>query len=787
MVQSSRSPAQSYERAEQQVTGFLDNLSVFLRSDDELDRDPGQSSNLVRFPQPKENQPQRPTPTSSKPIDAKDKSPQSSLPPSQPLQTATEPAQPSSVSQPSREPTQQATVTPSTTVRQAAALEHSITELLELLAPEDRRVTALNALQQLLVLLGGQSPAPAPAIVEELNQLHSQQNQVQSQLSQFHTHQDQVRSQLNQLESRLDQVMALTVRHGKLLAQEQRLNPQPSSAAPAERQHSTETAETASPSAAVVSAKNIDSSASTDLSAVDSSQSSSALELVDSTQATPRETASLATSNESQLTLPNPQSAPTAQAEASPDQQVAIVSTDEPQQLALGQTDSEQPSNTDRVPQTQATQPEAPTQTAIEPLSTPSQLTVDPESIVVHTTAEVTKTVPQTVDPEPSSAPAQESEFESSALPEASTYAAATSDSTSTSETFIPPTPIPTPAMAKSSAAPETTIANSNAIKIDLRATQLDDSSELISADELTAALKLKAANTSSGSTSESSPQFLPFLKMTLLGLGVSAVVGSIWGLYRVFIYPQQALETQLSHTFAADPQLAIYRLDAQVKRNVVELSGILPNRQLRDHARTVVTQQAPNYTIDDQTIVVDQTVAQSVQQMRQTLNQTPGVDFEAAFNAGVVTLSGTAISAEEVERLAAAFAQMPGVESVENQLQVQPLSIPTRIYFEQNSASMPSVDTQRKIMPLAQLLKTHPHLQVQIVGHAHGSERNASIIAKTRAQTIQTALENQGIDRRRLHLLASTQNPPGMTKGADRWLGRCVVFEVIDNSTNKE
>lgn len=665
MVQSPHSPAQSYERAEQQVTGFLDNLSVFLQSDNGPEAEPNLYSNLVPFPAAPSNS-STPTPTQT---------PQPPSPPPLPppvkvwraLPPASLPSNPPADPQPT--PSIAAEATPilvSSTPENAAPLEpspeqelkHSISELLALLAPEDKRVTALNALKQLVVLLGDQAPAPDPQLIAELQQLRTEQEQVRSHLRQYQTQQEQTQAQLNQLqtdaarlsplqaeqeqtrsqlerlEARLDKVMTLTVHHSQLLKQNQQ--------------------------------------------------------------------------GESVNIPPN-----------------------------VGQ-------------ETQQTNPEAsppePPPTATHPAMEPeSKVAVAPDADVAEKTVATatTETASPTSGPEPTASCSDD---------------ALQDDQPQTPESQEPEFQQHEPQDS---------------------GTEASDPPQTAGTETLETPPSLNTVSTFPEPNAPDPPRFLSVVKMALLGLGVSTIVGITWGVYRVLLYPHQALETQLSQAFAADPELALYRLEAQVQRDGVALSGTLPNHQLRDRVRAVVVQQAPNRALNDQIIVVDAAVAQSVQQMSQTLNQTAGIAVEATFSAGIVALRGTAASRQEVERIARTFGQMPGVETVANQLRVQPLSIPTRIYFGQNSAQMQPMDAPRKIVPLAAYLKAHPHLQIQIVGYGHTSEANATAIAQTRAQAVQTALENHGVDRRRLQLSTSTHNPPGMAKGGERWLGRCVVFEV--------
>jgi outer membrane protein OmpA-like peptidoglycan-associated protein len=252
------------------------------------------------------------------------------------------------------------------------------------------------------------------------------------------------------------------------------------------------------------------------------------------------------------------------------------------------------------------------------------------------------------------------------------------------------------------------------------------------------------------------------------------------WGIYRMMTRTQRLLENRIDHTFTADPQLAVYRLDASIWRNTVTLTGTLPSRDLRDHAQQLASAIAPQFNLKDEIIVVDAQTEQEVGQLMNTFNQMDGVDIRAHFEQGTVLLTGRTIYPDGATQLGEAFRQISGVTSVENLVEVEPLAIATRLYFGQNSATIPESDYTAKLMPLENSLVQHPQWQVRIVGFAHPSEENPAALAEQRAQAVQTTLEDQGLDRARFRLDSRTTNPPGVNPGSDRWLHRCVIFEVI-------
>jgi outer membrane protein OmpA-like peptidoglycan-associated protein len=250
------------------------------------------------------------------------------------------------------------------------------------------------------------------------------------------------------------------------------------------------------------------------------------------------------------------------------------------------------------------------------------------------------------------------------------------------------------------------------------------------------------------------------------------------WGGYHYLTRHQRQLQQQLEQAVTTDPDLSLYRLQANVQGNSIILKGTVPDRSVRQQLTDLSQHLAPNHQIRNEIIVMDSPVMTAVQQTAATLNALEANTIQAQFEAGHVTLIGTTPSPENRDIIQARFQELTGVLTVDNQITVQPLSIPTRLYFGQNSATVPTVDRDAKLLPIRDVLQRHPHLTVNIVGYAHASETNPQQVAQSRAQAVQTLLEDYGIDRRRLLVTAGTSLPPNVQAEQDRWLHRTVVFE---------
>jgi outer membrane protein OmpA-like peptidoglycan-associated protein len=263
-------------------------------------------------------------------------------------------------------------------------------------------------------------------------------------------------------------------------------------------------------------------------------------------------------------------------------------------------------------------------------------------------------------------------------------------------------------------------------------------------------------------------------------GLILASLTLLSWGSYQYLTRHQRQLQQQLHQAVTTDPNLSLYRLNADVQGNSIILRGTVPDRAVHAQLTHLSQTLAPNHQIRDEMIVVDSPVIAAVQQTAATLNGLEANDIQAEFEAGHVTLTGTTSSSQNQTLIQERFQELTGVLTVDNQITVQPLSIATRLYFGQNSATVQTVDYDAKLLPLKKLLQRHPQLAVQIVGYAHTSETNPPQVAQSRAQTVQTRLEDYGIDRRRLQVAVGTGFPPNVQENQDRWLHRTVVFEWV-------
>ncbi len=252
------------------------------------------------------------------------------------------------------------------------------------------------------------------------------------------------------------------------------------------------------------------------------------------------------------------------------------------------------------------------------------------------------------------------------------------------------------------------------------------------------------------------------------------------------------SIEKKVESALATTPELALYKLEAKVKKKKLILEGKLPNEYLRSIATKVATKVAHEtgkLEIDNKIVAVvpitdPELITQEIGRLDKLFNQLDGIIIASSYSheSNRVTVQGTIKDADKTEQIASAFEAIPGVKSVRIVLKNQLFPIDERIYFSSGSASLNSVDIKRKILPIKQFLTQYPEIKLKIIGHTDpsGSEARNEKLARSRAETVKQSLETQGIAGSRLVVIGVGDSPPNVQGDSPLWLSRCVRFERI-------
>jgi outer membrane protein OmpA-like peptidoglycan-associated protein len=277
------------------------------------------------------------------------------------------------------------------------------------------------------------------------------------------------------------------------------------------------------------------------------------------------------------------------------------------------------------------------------------------------------------------------------------------------------------------------------------------------------------------------------------LSLALLSLILVPWGIYQYRSNMNRRLEANAALALGSTPELAVYRLNVDVDGKTLKLTGKLPNPELRAKAAKIAASTAPKLKLDNQIVAVDVppdpvlTTAE-VKRITAVLNRLRGVAISSRYGDRRVTVEGTVMEEGDAEKITQSLKQVPGVQSVINTVELNPLKITTRIYFE---AGRTKLDTtyQETIVNLINFLKQHPQKRIKIIGHSDrtGEVATNQQLSLRRAVAVQDALVLQGADPKRLQVVGSDSPPADVEPNQPLLLSRCVRFEPITKSINSK
>ena len=282
---------------------------------------------------------------------------------------------------------------------------------------------------------------------------------------------------------------------------------------------------------------------------------------------------------------------------------------------------------------------------------------------------------------------------------------------------------------------------------------------------------------------------------IVLLGLSMAALSLILipWGIYQHRRSIDRSLEATTALALASTPELAVYRLNADVDGNTLKLTGKLPNAELRAQAEKIAASTAPNLKLDNKIIAVDVPpdpvlTAAQVQRLTAVLNRLSGVSISSRYGDRKVTVYGTVTDGADLDKIAHSFKEIPGVESVVSTVKLDPLKIASRIYFDQGTTTLDSTSADI-IASVKSFMDQYPQKHIKIIGH---SDRTGELVINQRlslqrAAAVRDALVRQGADPKRLQTAWSSNPPPGVEPNQPLILSRCVLFEPITKIVNSK
>ena len=277
-----------------------------------------------------------------------------------------------------------------------------------------------------------------------------------------------------------------------------------------------------------------------------------------------------------------------------------------------------------------------------------------------------------------------------------------------------------------------------------------------------------------------------PPVALILIGVVVFSAIALPVGIYHNLSSTDRRREEEVSVALASDPELAVYRVGVDANLGTIKLSGKLPNQYLRSKAAKIAQEVEPKLKIHNTIIPVEVPpdpvlAAAEVKRVANLLNQLQGAVILADYTEGAVTIKGAVLQQEDAKKVTKAFLQIPGVKSVSNTVQLQPLAIASRVYFDQGSSEIKS-EERSKIAQIKAFLDQYPNKHLKIIGHTDpkGTATENQQLALERANKVKGVLVAQGVDAKRLQTEGTVDAPIGVSAEQLPLLSRCVEFEII-------
>jgi len=284
-----------------------------------------------------------------------------------------------------------------------------------------------------------------------------------------------------------------------------------------------------------------------------------------------------------------------------------------------------------------------------------------------------------------------------------------------------------------------------------------------------------------------------PPIALAAISLAALSLILVPWGIHQYRSSLDRRLEANAALALASTPELAVYRLNADVDGNTLKLTGKLPNPELRAKAAKIAASTAPNLKLDNQIIAVDVPpdpvlTAGEVQRITVVLNRLSGVSISSQYGDRKVTVEGTITDGADSQKIAQSLKQIPGVQSVVSTVKLDPLQIASRVYFDPGSAKLDSTSAEI-IASVKKFMDRYPQKHIKIIGHSDGTGEPATNqrLSLRRAAAVRDALVRVGANPKRLQAIASPNSPDGVEPNQPPLLSRCVLFEPITKTINSK
>ncbi|MDJ0647366.1 MAG: OmpA family protein [Xenococcaceae cyanobacterium MO_188.B19] len=259
------------------------------------------------------------------------------------------------------------------------------------------------------------------------------------------------------------------------------------------------------------------------------------------------------------------------------------------------------------------------------------------------------------------------------------------------------------------------------------------------------------------------------------------------WGIFKYHAVKSQRITEKVAVQLDNNPQLSVYRLQSQVDRKNITITGKVSSSHLRNLAQEIVSEiaQEEKLNLDNQIIAVDVPAdptftTQEVTRVSQLLNQLTGVGIVSDYQDYRVTITGFILDTVSTETVTSYISNIPGVKQVVFNVKQELPTVDTRIYFDSQESEIKNSTEAGKIDFIKRFLEEYPTLNLRVIPHSDskGSKSFNQKLTLERAKTVYQTAISQGVDPNRLEIVSEELFPPDVTPDQPLWLSRHVRFE---------
>ncbi|QKF59019.1 OmpA family protein [Aliarcobacter lanthieri] len=243
-------------------------------------------------------------------------------------------------------------------------------------------------------------------------------------------------------------------------------------------------------------------------------------------------------------------------------------------------------------------------------------------------------------------------------------------------------------------------------------------------------------------------------------------------------------IEKKANEILYKNPELTIYRLEANVKNRDIFINGVVPNSFYKDIAYNSLKNLENISNLENNIQVIDyinnpKDIYDKITYLRMALNQKDGNKIEYTYDYPTLKVTGSVISKNEKKYVESQFALVEGLEKLEFDIKIVPPEITDVIHFDLNSAEILPNQEYKLINIINLLHKLDDDLVLEVYGFRDytGSVARNEILVNQRATNVMKYLKVKGNVSQKLVNLGRNEIPEGIEEEYFEQ-GRRVIFK---------